>query len=321
MKLIFAGTPEFANVILAALLAAQHEILAVYTQPDRPAGRGRKQIPGAVKRLALEQGLAIRQPGKLTSGSEINALLALEAQAMVVAAYGLLLPQGVLTGPAHGCINVHASLLPRWRGASPVQQAILAGDANTGISIMQMDAGLDTGPVLRQCPLPILADDTGGSLHDRLAALGGDCLLQCLEDIQQGRVRAIAQDEALVSHAPRLNKAQARIDWRQDAQGIERAVRAFNPWPVTHSLLPDRGREANQKTRPDTVLRIHAAQAVTTDKAPQAGEIIHLDRSSLVVSCGSDALKLLEVQLPGRRRLPVAEFLKAWPLALGDRFG
>ncbi len=322
MKLIFAGTPEFAGVILAALLAAEHEIMAVYTQPDRPAGRGRKQVPGPVKRLAIEHELLIRQPGRLTSATEIQALTDLRAEAMVVAAYGLLLPQGVLSGPVHGCINVHASLLPRWRGASPIQQAILAGDAGTGITIMQMDAGLDTGPILRQCPLPVRADDTGASLHERLAHLGAECLLQGLDEIHQGRAQARAQDEAAATYAPRLNKAQARIDWRQDAQAIERSVRAFNPWPVAHTLLPDTGPEASRGTPPGTVLRIHAAQAVAAGGGTgQAGEILQAGRGAVVVSCGSGALRLLEVQLPGRRRLPVVDFLNAWPLAPGIRLG
>ncbi len=321
MKLIFAGTPEFARVILAALWATEDEIVAVYTQPERAAGRGRKRVPGPVKRFALEQGLLIRQPESLSTTPEINALLDLKADAMVVAAYGLLLPRAVLTGPVHGCINVHASLLPRWRGASPIQQAILAGDACTGISIMQMDAGLDTGPVLRQCSIPILANETGGSLHDRLAPLGSDCLRQGLDEIRRGRAPARAQDQTAATYAPRLNKAQARIDWHQDAQVIERGIRAFNPWPVAHTLLPDSGRKMNRKSPADTVLRIHAAQVVAVGGTSHAGEILQAERSTLVVRCGSGALKLLEVQLPGRRRLPVADFLNAWPLVSGNRFG
>ncbi len=319
MKLIFAGTPEFAGVILDALLSGGHEILAVYTQPDRPAGRGRKLTPGPVKCLALEKELLVRQPRRLTPEDEISDFRALKADAMVVAAYGLILPQGILSGTTHGCINVHASLLPRWRGASPIQHAILAGDTRTGISIMLMDAGLDTGPVLRQCPLTIDSCETGGSLHERLAHLGRDCLLRTLDDVRLNRARPQIQDEAEASYAPRINKAEARIDWHDDAECLERRVRAFNPWPVAYTLLPVTRHETSRQNAQSQVLRIHAAQAVATDAGIQAGEILQPDRKSLIIGCGKGALKLKEVQVAGRRRVPVADFLNAWPLDPGMR--
>ena len=319
MKLIFAGTPEFAAIILNALLKADHEIVAVYTQPDRPAGRGRKLSPGPVKRLAQAADLLIRQPTQLRSRAAVDALLALQADAMVVAAYGLMLPTAVLDGPLHGCINVHASLLPRWRGASPIQHALLAADAQTGISIMQMDAGLDTGPVLRECPLTIHSGETAGSLHDRLAVLGAQCLPGTLEVIDKGQAVAQAQNPAQACYAPRLSKAQARIDWQQDAQVIERMVRAFNPWPVAHTQLPALESKSGHRQAMAIGLRVHAAEVFASDHAATPGEILQANRDTLVVACGSQALKLLEVQVAGKRRLAVPEFLKARPLQPGQR--
>ncbi len=325
MKLIFAGTPDFASVILKSLLNSDHEILAVYTQPDRPAGRGRKMHLSPVKTLAQEHELAICQPEDFSQQSDIEAILAFKAEAIVVAAYGLILPNSILNGPENGCINVHASLLPRWRGASPIQHAILAGDEITGISIMQMEQGLDTGPVMRRCELVIDANETGGSLHDRLAPLGAECLLHSLQDIQQGRAEAQIQDPGLTNYARRLTKSQALIDWQLDALSIERAVRAYHPWPVAHTVLPAITRSENQKPSPEMPLRIHRAKAIydypITSAKTSAGEIIQANRQGLIVGCGSQALNLLEVQAAGRRVLPAAEFLKASPLTPGMRLG
>jgi methionyl-tRNA formyltransferase len=321
MKLIFAGTPEFASVILMSLLSSEHEILAVYTQPDRPAGRGRKMNLSPVKTLAQEHELAVCQPERFSHQNDIEAILAFQAEAIVVAAYGLILPDSILNGPINGCINVHASLLPRWRGASPIQHAILAGDEMTGISIMQMEQGLDSGPVMRQCELVIDDDETGGSLHDRLAPLGAECLLQSLQDIQQGRAEAKVQDPGQTNYARRLTKSQALIDWQLDALSIERAVRAYHPWPVAHTVLPAITRGENQKPSPEMALRVHRAKAVSNYPKTSTGEIIQADRQGLIIGCGSQALNLLEVQAAGRRVLPVAEFLKASPLTPGMRLG
>ena len=321
MKLIFAGTPEFAAVILKSLLSSEHDVLAVYTQPDRPAGRGRKMNLSPVKTLAQGQELAICQPEDFSLQADIEAILAFQAEAIVVAAYGLILPKAILNGPINGCINVHASLLPRWRGASPIQHAILAGDGITGISIMQMERGLDTGPVMGQCEIVIADDETGGSLHDRLAPLGAECLLKSLQDIQQGQTEAKVQDPGLSNYARRLTKSQALINWQLDALSIERAVRAYHPWPVAHTLLPSITRGENQKPSPEMALRIHRAKALSDYPKTSAGEIIQANRQGLIVGCGSQALNLLEVQAAGRRILPAAEFLQASPLKPGMRLG
>ncbi|HFE39149.1 MAG TPA: methionyl-tRNA formyltransferase, partial [Gammaproteobacteria bacterium] len=232
MKILFAGTPEFAAVALSALLRTEHEIIAVYTQPDRPAGRGRKLTPSAVKQVAQDAGVDVYQPVSLKDAEAQAKLEALEADIMVVAAYGLLLPARVLEAPKLGCVNIHASLLPRWRGAAPIHRAILAGDVETGITIMQMNEGLDTGDILFKTSCTIKADDTSASLHDRLADMGGEAIVHTLGVIEKGRVVKEKQDDSLAVYAHKLKKSEAKIDWTQSAIQLDRQIRAFNPWPV-----------------------------------------------------------------------------------------
>ena len=234
MKILFAGTPQFAASALAALLG-EHQVAAVLTQPDRPAGRGMVLTPSPVKQLALQHGLAVLQPTTLRTEEAQHAIAALDADVMVVAAYGLILPKAVLQLPRYGCLNIHASLLPRWRGAAPIPRAILAGDSETGITIMQMDEGLDTGDMLLRRICPIAPDDTAQTLHDKLAGIGADSILEALRLLQEHRLTPVKQDGAAATYAAKLLKSEAQIDWRQDARQIERAVRAFNPFPVCHA--------------------------------------------------------------------------------------
>ena len=237
LRIIFAGTPDFAAVALQAIINSGHEVAAVYTQPDRPAGRGRKLKPGPVKQLAMAHAIPVCQPVSLKDESEQQKLRDWNADLMVVAAYGLILPKAVLEIPRFGCLNIHASLLPRWRGAAPIQRAILAGDTESGISIMQMDVGLDTGDILLRTAIEIESHDTGGSLHDKLAIQGAKDLLSALNQVSQQQLTPIAQDNAQASYAHKLDKSEAHIDWSQSANSIERLVRAFNPWPMAFTLL------------------------------------------------------------------------------------
>ena len=305
MKIIFAGTPEFAAVALAKLLdkikldRPDFEVIAVYTQPDRPAGRGRKLTPSAVKQVALDAGIPVYQPVSLKDEAAQAELKALNADLMVVAAYGLLLPQAVLDAPKLGCINIHASLLPRWRGAAPIHRAILAGDKTTGVTIMQMDIGLDTGDMLLKKTCEIKDTDTSASLHDRLARLGGEALLESLDDIAANRLTPEKQDDALAVYAHKLAKSESEINWADDAVKIDRQIRAFNPWPVAQTTLDGK------------VLRIWMSQLAqgSSDKPP--GTIITATKKGIDVATGKGVVTLLSVQLPGKKPMDAASFINA----------
>ncbi|MBV2204690.1 MAG: methionyl-tRNA formyltransferase [Pseudomonas sp.] len=293
MRIVFAGTPEFAAQHLQALLEAGRAVVAVYTQPDRPAGRGQKLAPSPVKQLAVQHGIPVYQPQTLREPAAQAELATLQADLMVVVAYGLILPQAVLDLPRLGCINSHASLLPRWRGAAPIQRAIEAGDDESGVTVMQMEAGLDTGPMLLKVSTPITAEDTGGTLHDRLAALGSQAVVRAVEALAAGTLQPEPQDDALATYAHKLSKDEARIDWRRPAVELERLVRAFNPWPICHTTL---GGEA---------LKVHAARLGAGQGEP--GHILEASRNGLTVACGEGALSLTRLQLPGGKPLDFAD--------------
>jgi methionyl-tRNA formyltransferase len=313
LKIIFAGTPEFAATILQALLDAGHDIVAVYTQPDRPAGRGRKLTTGPVKVLAQAHRIPVEQPVSLKQPSVQEGLAAWRADLMVVVAYGLILPKAVLQIPRLGCVNVHASLLPRWRGAAPIQRAILAGDKESGVTIMQMDEGLDTGDMLEIARCPIEAEDTAQTLHDKLAPLGAEALLRTLEQFRQHRVTATPQDDAQASYAEKLHKGEAQLDWRQAAQQLARQVRAFNPWPVAFTALPSiQGAPQN--------LRIWMAQAIDAASNAEPGEVLAESRHGIDVASGEGVLRITQLQLPGGKPLTAEQFLNAHSL-LGQRLG
>ena len=308
MRLVFAGTPAFARTALEALLDAGHEVALVLTQPDRPGGRGLSFRPSEVKTFAVERGLPLAQPLTLKSPEALEILAAARAQVMVVAAYGLILPAPVLAAVPGRCINIHASLLPRWRGAAPIQRAILAGDRDTGISIMQMEPGLDTGPVFLQEGVPIAADDTGGSLHDKLAALGGRCIVRVLQTLEAGGRDPEPQSPDGVTYAHKIGKGEATIDWTRSAVDIERQVRAFNPFPVANTTLHGE------------LLRIWHARAVPSPGGIP-GRVIDAAAGGILVGCGSDALLVGELQRPGGKRLGVADFLRGVALSAGALLG
>ena len=293
MRIVFAGTPEFAAQHLQALLDAGRQIVAVYTQPDRPAGRGQKLMPSPVKQLAVQHGIAVYQPQTLRDPVAQAELAALKPDLMVVVAYGLILPQVVLDTPRLGCINSHASLLPRWRGAAPIQRAVQAGDASSGVTVMQMEAGLDTGPMLLKVSTTITADDTGGSLHDRLARLGSAAVVDAIGKLAAGELRGEVQDDSQATYAHKLNKDEARIDWSRPAEELERLIRAFNPWPICHSTL--RGEP----------LKVLAASL--GEGTGQPGEILTASKDGLTVACGVGALRLTRLQLPGGKPLNFAD--------------
>ncbi|AVH92144.1 methionyl-tRNA formyltransferase [Stenotrophomonas maltophilia] len=299
MRIVFAGTPEFAVSSLRAA-ARHHEVVAVYTQPDRPAGRGRGLAPSPVKLEAVARGIPVYQPESLKDAVAQQQLRDLQPDLMVVVAYGLILPKAVLAIPTHGCWNVHASLLPRWRGAAPIQRAIQAGDAKTGVCLMQMEAGLDTGPVLLHQELPIAAIDTGGQLHDKLAELGAQVLSDGLGLLRAG-IKPIArpQPEQGVTYAHKLEKAEARLDWAQDADALARTVRAFNPWPIAEATL------AGER------VRIHGAVALEADHGQVPGTVLAAGRDGIDIACGQGALRLRVLQREGGKAITAADYLNA----------
>ena len=316
MRLIFAGTPVFAAHALQALVDAGHQVLAVLCQPDRPSGRGHKLVAGPVKALALQLGLPVLQPHSLRQPDIQTRLAALQADVWVVAAYGLLLPAEILAQPPFGCLNIHGSLLPRWRGAAPIQRAILAGDAETGVDIMQMEVGLDTGPVLLEGRLPISLNDTGTSVHDRLARLGAELIVHALSDLPAHLARARAQPEDGVLYAAKLRKEEAQIDWTLPADHLQRLIRAFDPVPgARFAWQGQQIRVAMPRTEP--TMAVPSGQAAgQTLVAP--GTVIAVD-DSLAIATGEGILHLHRLQRPGGRMLPAREFLQAVPLHPGDR--
>ena len=297
MRIVFAGTPEFAAEHLKALLASPYEVIAVYTQPDRPAGRGQKLAPSPVKQLALEHGITVLQPPTLRDAAAQAELAALKPDLMVVVAYGLILPQVVLDIPRLGCINSHASLLPRWRGAAPIQRAVQAGDAESGVTVMRMEAGLDTGPMLLKVSTPISTEDTGGSLHDRLAQMGPPAVLQAIAGLAAGTLPGEVQNDELATYAHKLNKGEALIDWSQPAQVLEPLVRAFYPWPICHSTLNGEA------------VKVLAAQLAEGQGTP--GTILAASKDGLVVACGEQALCLTRLQFPGGKPLNFSDLFNS----------
>ncbi|MBW0296110.1 methionyl-tRNA formyltransferase [Shewanella xiamenensis] len=299
LNIIFAGTPDFAARHLQALINSHHNVIAAYTQPDRPAGRGKKLTASPVKELALAHNIPVYQPGSLRKEPAQQQLAALNADIMVVVAYGLILPKVVLNTPRLGCINVHGSILPRWRGAAPIQRALWAGDKETGVTIMQMDVGLDTGDMLLKTYLPIEDDDTSASLYEKLAQQGPDALLQALEGLANGTLAAEKQDEALANYAEKLSKEEARLDWTKSATQLWQEVRAFNPWPV--SYFEHQG----------NTIKVWQTQVSTTSSNAAPGTIISASKKGIEVATGDGVLTLLSMQLPGKKPLSVADILNA----------
>jgi methionyl-tRNA formyltransferase len=298
LRIIFAGTPDFAAVALADLLKSQHEVVAVYSQPDRPKGRGRKLQASPVKLLAMQHAIPVEQPLNFKSDNSIKTLTDYNADIMVVAAYGLLLPDVILKTPRYGCVNIHASLLPAWRGAAPIQRAILAGDKQTGITIMQMDVGLDTGTMLNKVTCDITTSDTASSLHDKLAILGGPLLLETLTAIQNNTLNPEKQNEALTSYASKLSKAEAKIDWTKSADTILLQIRAYNSWPVAQATINDQ------------VIRIWRALKSEFDTAnKKTGTIVSVSKKEIIVACGEGAISIINLQRVGSKAMATADFL------------
>ena len=299
LKLIFAGTPDFAARHLAALLSSDHEVVAVYTQPDKPAGRGQKLSASPVKELALAHNLPVYQPASLRNEAAQAELAALGADLLVVVAYGLILPKAVLDTPRLGCINVHGSLLPRWRGAAPIQRAIWAGDAETGVTIMQMDVGLDTGAMIRKVSCPIAFDETSASLYDKLAELGPQALVETLNAMAAGDTAAETQDDALANYAQKLSKEEARIDWSMEAVAIERCIRAFNPWPISWFEVAEQ------------TIKVWQAEVLEQEHGQTAGTLLKADKQGIDIATGKGVLRLLTLQPPGKKAMSVSDLLNS----------
>ncbi|GHD97779.1 methionyl-tRNA formyltransferase [Pseudocitrobacter faecalis] len=299
LRIIFAGTPDFAARHLDALLSSEHQVVGVFTQPDRPAGRGKKLMPSPVKVLAEEKGIPVFQPVSLRPQENQQLVADLQADVMVVVAYGLILPKAVLDMPRLGCINVHGSLLPRWRGAAPIQRSLWAGDTQTGVTIMQMDVGLDTGDMLHKLSCPITADDTSGSLYDKLADLGPQGLLHTLAQLAAGTAKPEAQDDALVTYAEKLSKEEARVDWSLSAAQLERCIRAFNPWPMSYIVIDEQP------------VKIWQASVINTPTNAVPGTILEANRQGIQVATGEGILNLLSLQPAGKKAMGVQDLLNS----------
>ncbi|WP_263081442.1 methionyl-tRNA formyltransferase [Endozoicomonas sp. Mp262] len=299
LRVIFAGTPEFAREHLQAILDSKHEVIAAYTQPDRPAGRGQKLKPSPVKALAQENNIPVFQPRSLKTEEAQKELAALDADIMVVVAYGLILPQMVLDTPRLGCINVHGSILPRWRGAAPIQRAIQAGDTQSGVTIMQMDAGLDTGDMLLKAHCPIMATDTSADLHDRLIEVGQPALIKALDALATHTIQPEKQDDDQACYAHKLNKEEARLDWEKSSMALERHIRAFNPWPVATAEFDGQ------------IIRIREAAAIASNTNEKPGTLIDANKKGLDITCGEGVLRVTNVQLPGSRAMSVQDLLNS----------
>ncbi len=317
MKIIFAGTPSFAASALEVLLANNHEIVAVLTQPDRPAGRGMQLMPSPVKQVALRHGLSVLQPLTLKSAEVQQQLAAFKSDVMVVAAYGLLLPLPVLLTPRLGCLNIHASLLPRWRGAAPIQRAILAGDTETGITIMQMDEGLDTGAMLLKKTCPITLMDTAQTLHDKLAKLGAEAIIEVLDNLNQRNLHAEVQDASQATYAAKIVKAEALLDWTQTASQLQRAVRAYNPVPGAFTTLRGTTIKIWQAS---TTENSAAKTSEVAEKQSEPGSVLAVNKHSIQIVCGQGTLQLEVLQRPNGKSLPATQFVQGFMVKAGDRF-
>ncbi|BED87554.1 methionyl-tRNA formyltransferase [Pseudoalteromonas sp. MM1] len=295
LRIIFAGTPDFAARHLQALIQSEHQIVGVYSQPDRPAGRGKKLKASEVKALALEHELPVFQPQSLKNEDALTELKSLNADIMIVVAYGLILPKAILEAPRLGCLNVHGSILPRWRGAAPIQRAIWAGDKDTGVTIMQMDEGLDTGDMLHISRCPIAADETSASLYTKLAELGPEALVQTINKLANGELIAEPQNDELANYAKKLSKEEANIDWTMGAVQIERNIRAFNPWPVCFTQMGEQS--------------VKIYQASVVEQKGNAGEVLSSDKNGIVVACGTHALCITQLQPQGKKPMAISDFL------------